>query len=204
MSEAAAGGTSVKFRVKIDGVDHQVVSSPDGVLAVDSHRYDVKVSRPSEDRRVVQIGEKSYEVRIAHSDVSAGSHVLEVAGERIPISVMDISSGGVAPARGTATSVIGGRVTAAPSPAGAAAAGPADPSPAGGDAGQGVHAPMPGKIVKILVKPGDQVKTGDPVVTLEAMKMENELCAPAAGTVKAIAVQKGDSVEGGQLLVAIA
>ncbi len=194
----------MKFRVKIDGVDHQVVSSPDGVLAVDSHRFDVKVSRPSGDRRVVQIGEKSYEVRIVDSDVEAGSHVLELAGERIPISVMDISSGGVAPVRGTPTSVIGGRVTAAPTPAGAGAAGPAEPGPAAGDAGQGVRAPMPGKIVKILVKAGDQVKAGDPVITLEAMKMENELCAPAGGTVKAVPVQKGDSVDGGQLLVAIA
>ncbi len=194
----------MKFRVKIDGVDHQVVSNPDGVLAVDSHRFDVKVSRPSGDRRVVQIGEKSYEVRIANSDVEAGSHVLELAGERIPISVMDISSGGVAPVRGTATSVIGGRVTAALTPAGAGAAGPAEPASAVEDAGQGVHAPMPGKIVKILVKVGDKVKAGDPVVTLEAMKMENELCAPAGGTVKAVSVGEGDSVDGGQLLVAIA
>jgi biotin carboxyl carrier protein len=62
---------------------------------------------------------------------------------------------------------------------------------------------MPGKIVKILVTTGDAVKAGDPVVTLEAMKMENELCAPVGGTVKAIPIQIGDSVEGGQLLVSI-
>jgi len=194
----------VKFRVKIDGMDHLVVSSPDGGLAVDSHRFDVKLSKPSGDRRVVQVGEKSYEVRIAESDVDAGSHVLELAGERISITVMDISSGGMAPVRGTAMSVIGGRVTAGPTPAGAGPAKPAEPALVVEATGQGVRAPMPGKIVKILVKAGDKVGAGDPVVTLEAMKMENELCAPVGGTVKAVPVQKGDSVEGGQLLVAIA
>jgi biotin carboxyl carrier protein len=194
----------VKFRVKIDGVDHQVVSSPDGVLAVDSHRFDVKVSRPSDDRRIVQVGEKSYEVRITESDVEAGAHMLELGGERIPISVMDISAGGMAPARGTAMPVIGGRVTAGPAAAAAAGTKPAEPAPAVEDTGQGVRAPVPGKIAKILVKVGDTVNVGDPVVTLEAMKMENELCAATAGTVKAVPVQVGDSVEGGQLLVAIA
>ncbi len=193
----------MKFRVKIDGVDHQIVSSPDGTLAVDAHRFDVKLSRPSGDRRVVQVGEKSYEVRIAESDGEAGTHVLELAGERIPISVMDISMGGMTPARGTAMSVIGGRVTAAPAPVGAGAAKPAETAKVVEDTGTGVRAPMPGKIVKILVKAGDKVEAGDPVVTLEAMKMENELCAPTKGTVKSVAVQKGDSVDSGQLLVAI-
>ena len=193
----------MKFRVKIDGVDHQVVSSPDGVLAVDAHRFDVKLSKPSDERRIVQVGEKSYEVRISESDLEGGSHVLELAGERIPISVMDISSGGLAPVRGTATSVIGGRVTVGPTPGGASEAIPTAPAPAADEAGEGVRAPMPGKIVNILVKVGDKVKAGDPVVTLEAMKMENELSAPKEGTVEAVAVQAGDSVEAGQLLVSI-
>ncbi len=193
----------MKFRVKIDGVDHQIVSSPDGGLSVDAHRFDVKVSRPSGDRRMVQVGERSYEVRIAESDVEAGAHVLELAGERIPISVMDISTGGMAPARGTAMSVIGGRVTAAPAPLGGGATKPAEPPQTVKDTGQGVRAPMPGKIVNILVKAGDGLEAGDPVVILEAMKMENELCAPTKGTVRSLAVQKGDSVDSGQLLVAI-
>ncbi len=197
------GGSAVKFKVKIDGVDHQIVFSPDGVLSVDAHRFDVKVSRTSGDRRVVQVGERSYEVRVAESDVESGAHVLELAGERVPISVMDISTGGMAPARATAMSVIGGRVTAAPAPVGAGAAKPVEPVQVAEDAGQGVLAPMPGKIVNVLVKAGDSVEAGDPVVILEAMKMENELCAPAKGVVKSVTVHKGDSVDGGRLLVAI-
>jgi pyruvate carboxylase subunit B len=62
---------------------------------------------------------------------------------------------------------------------------------------------MPGKIVNVLVKAGDNVEAGDPVVILEAMKMENELCAPAKGAVKSVNVRKGDSVDGDRLLVAI-
>jgi biotin carboxyl carrier protein len=100
-------------------------------------------------------------------------------------------------------SVIGGRVTAAPPPVGAGAAQPADPGQVAEDTAQGVRAPMPGKIVNVLVKAGDNVEAGDPVVILEAMKMENELCAPAKGVVKSVNVRKGDSVDGDRLLVAI-
>lgn len=60
---------------------------------------------------------------------------------------------------------------------------------------------MPGKIVKIMVKPGDQVKEGDPLVIMEAMKMENEMRATGDVKIKDIHVKEGDSVEGGALLI---
>jgi biotin carboxyl carrier protein len=66
-----------------------------------------------------------------------------------------------------------------------------------------VSAPMPGKVVKLLVKPGDTVKPGDGVIVVEAMKMENELKASAPGTVKEIRVQEGKAVAGGEVLVVI-
>lgn len=66
-----------------------------------------------------------------------------------------------------------------------------------------VTAPMPGKVVKLLVKPGDAVKPGDGVIVVEAMKMENELKASAAGTVKEIRVEEGKAVSGGEILVVI-
>ena len=62
---------------------------------------------------------------------------------------------------------------------------------------------MPGKIVNILVKPGDKVEPGQVVVILEAMKMENELTAINKGKVKSLAVEVGDSVQGGQVLVTL-
>ncbi len=59
----------------------------------------------------------------------------------------------------------------------------------------GVRAPMPGRVVRVLVKPGDAVKKGDGVAVVEAMKMQNELTAPHDGTVREVKVREGDSVE---------
>ena len=64
-----------------------------------------------------------------------------------------------------------------------------------------VKAPMPGLIIDLKVKAGDFVKTGDALLILEAMKMENILKAPGDGTVKKVSVKKGDSVEKGHILV---
>ena len=64
-------------------------------------------------------------------------------------------------------------------------------------------APIPGKVVAIKVSEGDTVEPGQPLVVLEAMKMENELAAEQAGMVAAIHVTDGDTVDGGQVLVEI-
>ena len=66
-----------------------------------------------------------------------------------------------------------------------------------------VKAPMPGKILEVLVKVGDQVKEDDEVIMLEAMKMENPIYAPVGGTVKEIKVKANDSVETDQLMMVI-
>lgn len=65
------------------------------------------------------------------------------------------------------------------------------------------RAPMPGKVLQVGVKPGDDVSAGDPLLILEAMKMENVLAAEVAGTVKEVHVQSGDMVDPGKLLVVI-
>ena len=66
-----------------------------------------------------------------------------------------------------------------------------------------VTVPMVGKIVNVLVKVGDQVKENDQVATLEAMKMEMPIVAPAAGVVKEINVQSGDEVTSDTILMII-
>jgi biotin carboxyl carrier protein len=71
------------------------------------------------------------------------------------------------------------------------------------DGEQRIVAPMPGRIVRVLVKAGDTVELRQPVVVIEAMKMENELRAPKAGTIKEVAVEPGAPVEAGRLLVVI-
>jgi len=64
-----------------------------------------------------------------------------------------------------------------------------------------LKSPMPGLVLKILVKEGDEVKKGDSLIVLEAMKMENMLKAQGNGLVKAIKVQQGNAVEKGALLI---
>ena len=64
-----------------------------------------------------------------------------------------------------------------------------------------LRAPMPGLVVRVQVQPGEQVAAGDPLVVLEAMKMENELKAAAPGKVKSVPVAAGEVVEKGQVLV---
>jgi biotin carboxyl carrier protein len=68
---------------------------------------------------------------------------------------------------------------------------------------QTVSAPMPGKVVKVFVKVGDEVTEGQGVVVVEAMKMENELKAPKAGKVIEVAAKEGTAVENGAKLVVI-
>jgi biotin carboxyl carrier protein len=71
-----------------------------------------------------------------------------------------------------------------------------------GSAGQ-LNAPMPGKILELLITEGDEVEEGQPVIILEAMKMENELKAPATGTVISLNVSQNDNVEKNQSLLEI-
>ena len=66
-----------------------------------------------------------------------------------------------------------------------------------------LRSPMPGRVVKILVKAGERVTAGQAVVVVEAMKMENELRATRAGTVQALRCEEGAAVEAGQDLVVI-
>lgn len=66
-----------------------------------------------------------------------------------------------------------------------------------------VESPLPGSIVDVMVKTGEEVKEGDVLLILEAMKMENEITAPQAGTVREIYVKAGDTVAAGEILLAL-
>jgi len=95
---------------------------------------------------------------------------------------------------------------AAPAPAAPAPAAPTAPAaaaPAPSPSGSLLLAPMPGMIVKYEKKVGDEVKKGDTIVVLEAMKMENALPSPCDGTIKAIDFDSGDSITKGAVLCVI-
>ena len=89
-------------------------------------------------------------------------------------------------------------VAAAPAPAAPAATAPA---PAAG--GTEVRAPLAGSVIDVVVSVGQQVAEGDPVLIVEAMKMETEVRANTGGTVQSIAVKKGDAIAADQLLLTI-
>jgi biotin carboxyl carrier protein len=74
---------------------------------------------------------------------------------------------------------------------------------AGGHGRAAILAPMPGKVVRILVAVGDEVEAGQGIVVVEAMKMQNEMKAPRAGRVAAIQVKENDSVVAGAVLAVI-
>jgi len=68
---------------------------------------------------------------------------------------------------------------------------------------QTITSPMPGKVVKVLARPGDAVKEGQGVLVIEAMKMENEMKSPKAGKVVELHVKEGQTVEGNAKLCAV-
>ena len=83
-------------------------------------------------------------------------------------------------------------------PAAVRSAAPSQPALSGA-----VVSPMPGTILRVLAGEGDEVKSGQPVLVLEAMKMENEIVSPKDGKLSALYVSQGDSVQGGAALFEI-
>jgi len=156
----------------------------------------------------INIGDKVYDVIV--NKFTAESAELEINGHpyelqfKGPIkTIMDgvtgTSQAFTSPSMPSAQPVQPVQPTTAPAPA----------LPKAPDSGQvtegqtAVVAPIPGSIIEILVKVGDQIEAGQLVIKMEAMKMENEINANSAGTVKSIAVNVGDAVSQGDTLIVI-
>ncbi len=140
----------------------------------------------------LKIGGKEYKVEI--KDFTGKTAKVEVNGKSYAVDIA--YTGGEAPKPMVASAP---RPVAAVAPVQPAAA--SAPAPAAG-AGA-VYAPMPGLILKILVKPGDVVKTGQRVMTMEAMKMENDINTTVSGTVAEVRVKEGENVKENQVLITI-
>ena len=125
--------------------------------------------------------------------------IITVNGVSYDVQVEEVA-GGSAPVRAAAP-VSPSAPAAAPAQAPASA--PA-PKPAGTQGSVKVAAPMPGTILSVKVSVGQQVKKGDTVAVLEAMKMENEIPAPQDGTVSSVEVSNGATVETGATIVTLA
>lgn len=145
------------------------------------------------------------EYTVAVIDLDGNTAAVEVNGVSYKVDIL--SESGVAPApRPVAKPEPVAAVPApqsAPTPAPQSAAPAPVPAPApAATSGSPVLSPLPGVILDLKVAVGDQVKAGQTVAILEAMKMENNIAAEADGVVTAIKVQKGDSIlEGSEILL---
>ena len=155
-----------------------------GMLHVDldgrTHIVDARRISDSVVSMLVQIGDaaapsRSIDAAFA-TQPAAGDFDVHLDGRTIPVQIRPAGSFGRQNKAG----------------AGASATGP-----------QRVVAPMPGKVVRVLVKPGDDVKARQGLVVVEAMKMENELRAARDGRVRDVAAAEGQSVDAGAVLLVV-
>lgn len=136
-------------------------------------------------RYVVKVNGKEYDVEVE----KLGGPYASLSRSTAYVQGVPVSVAPVAPAPAPAPSPVAAAPAPAPAPTPAPAAAPVS------SGGVEVVSPMPGKVFKLVAKPGEQVSEGQVVMILEAMKMENEIVAPQAGTVDAILVKEGDLVE---------
>ena len=124
------------------------------------------------------------------------TYTITVNGTVYSVTVEEGPSTGAAPVAAAPAAPVAAAPALAAAPAPAAA-------PAGAQGSVAVSAPMPGKILGVKASVGQTVKKGDVIVSLEAMKMENDIVAPQDGTVASINVSVGDAVEAGATLATL-
>lgn len=163
----------MRYVVEVNGERHEVDVDADGA------RTDA-LPQPASLREVqgtplsvLTIGDEVHSVAVRRG-AGRGSFELDIAGHRYVVEAQD-----------ERTRTIRDLAVAASRPAG--------PAP--------LTAPMPGLVVRVSVQPGDTVESGQGIVVMEAMKMENELRSSAAGRVRSVKVAPGQVVEKGALLV---
>jgi biotin carboxyl carrier protein len=163
----------MKYHVAIGDEDFEIVIDGDDVT-INGRRLRAHLDeRPGGAAHTLRINDEVHTV-VARRGADRGAFDVAIGGHRFAAEALD--------ARARAIRALSG--------AGGKAAGP-----------KHLMAPMPGLIVRINVQAGDQVQPGQGLVVMEAMKMENELRAGAAGTVKRVAVSVGSAVEKGALLL---
>jgi biotin carboxyl carrier protein len=149
-------------------------------IAIGDRKYDVEIGTMKEGVALVTVNAMTYEVAI--------ENYAEVVAGRAEVGQPEVRP---LPTRAPAVTGV------APPPKSPVTA----PAPAGG---LGVIvAPIPGLIIDVMVKVGDRVGAGEVVLTMEAMKMVNNITATVAGTVREVRVQKGSEVTTGDVLVMI-
>ena len=166
----------MKYVVQLNDARKAVTLGPEGVSYEDAGAVRAELSDiEGSPIRMVKIGTRVYRVVVQRRQ-GRGRYTLWIDGYRFEAEALD-------------------ERTRAIRDLSAATAGPVGPAP--------VRAPMPGLVIRVNVKVGDEVQAGQGLVVMEAMKMENELRATAAGRVRSVEVSPGTAVEKGALLVAL-
>lgn len=141
---------------------------------IDGRRYELEVRRPSAGVYLLLVGHKVFECRVGRTGARRDQLEVHLGGHAHTVTLTDPKR-----LRGAKAS-------------GASADGAAQ-----------LVAPMPGKVVRVLVEQGAQVRAGDGIVVVEAMKMQNEMKSPRAGTVKELHAATGATVNAGEVLAVI-
>jgi biotin carboxyl carrier protein len=175
-------------------------------IDVNGRRHEVTVHR-TDGRFTVRLGTRSWEVDAARIDQHTLSLLMrtgdEPAGSAAAPTALRSREVTLVPDAGqTSMTVRVGGVAISASLNGRRRARGEQGSQASGP--QRVLSPMPGKVLRVLVKPGDAVLARQPIAVIEAMKMENEIRAGRDGRVTEVAVRDGQSVDGGTLVAVIA
>lgn len=163
----------MKYFVTVNGEDHEVMLDGSSVAAdgVQANAHLADVEGTP--MELVTVDGTVHRVLVRRG-TRRGAYTLSIDGFRYDVDALDERSRAIRELSGAA----------------AAAAGPAP-----------LVAPMPGLIVRVNVRPGEEVRAGQGLVVMEAMKMENELRAGSGGTVKAVLVSAGTAVEKGAVLL---
>jgi biotin carboxyl carrier protein len=170
----------MKLKALLFEKEHELsLSLADGKvnIAVDDRRYEIQVRELASGEYLLIDGPKVYKCRVSpRRDSLPGEQSFEVAlrGRTYEVALIDSK-------RLRSAQAHGGHHTGAAQ----------------------IVSPMPGKIVRVLVKPGDTVAAGAGVIVVEAMKMQNEMKAPKAGTVVSIDAAAGETVNAGDVLAVI-
>jgi biotin carboxyl carrier protein len=170
------------------------------VADIDGERHTLEVGREGGGRVVAEVDGRRHELEAR--EVEPGVYLFVREGEVFEVHLGGAGAAGAAPSE-VRVRHRGGH--------GAYAVRLIDPKrlrgargAAGHDAGRAqVSAPMPGKVVRVLVEQGQEVEAGQPIVVVEAMKMQNELKSPKAGTVVALHAAPGATVNAGDILAEI-
>ncbi|HEY0376289.1 MAG TPA: biotin/lipoyl-containing protein [Pyrinomonadaceae bacterium] len=167
----------MKLTAEIAGEKHELDIKQDGsrvTAEIDGRVYELEASAPRPGVYLLLAGGRVYECRVDHAGTNREAAEVTIGRDTYAVMLADPKR-----LRGAQT-------------AGAQAHGTSE-----------IVAPMPGKVVRVLVEAGEEVEAGAGVVVVEAMKMQNEMKSPKAGKVAVVNVREGATVNAGDVLAVV-